>query len=79
MLFQNPVGASPAIEFGLIGTGAQTIALARTPSISIGAWHYVVATYSGTGTTAGMTMYRGAVMDAGIDRNLGQLELIDLW
>jgi cytochrome c556 len=57
MLFQNPVGASPAIEFGLVGTGASTLALARTPSISMGTWHYVVATYSGTSTTAGMTIY----------------------
>jgi len=57
MLFQNPVGASPAIEFGLVGTSAQTLALARTPSISMGTWHYVVATYSGTSTTAGMDIY----------------------
>jgi hypothetical protein len=57
MLFQQPVGSSPAIELGLIGTNASTLALARTPSISIGAWHYVVATYSGTGTTAGMNIY----------------------
>jgi sugar lactone lactonase YvrE len=57
MLFQNPVGASPAIEFGLIGTGATNLALARTPSISMGTWHYVVATYSGTSTTAGMSIY----------------------
>jgi hypothetical protein len=57
MLFQNPVGASPAIEFGLIGTSAQTFALARTNSISMGTWHYVVATYSGTSTTAGMNIY----------------------
>jgi hypothetical protein len=57
MLFQNPVGASPAIELGLVGTNASTLALARTPSISIGTWHYVVATYSGTSTTAGMSIY----------------------
>jgi hypothetical protein len=57
MLFQSPVGASPAIELALVGTSAQTLALARTPSISIGNWHYVVATYSGTSTTAGMDIY----------------------
>jgi hypothetical protein len=57
MLFQSPVGSSPAIELALVGTNASNLALARTPSISIGAWHYVVATYSGTGTTAGMNIY----------------------
>ncbi len=57
MLFQNPVGASPAIELAMVGTGASTLALARTNSISIGTWHYVVATYSGTSTTAGMAIY----------------------
>jgi hypothetical protein len=57
MLFQSPVGSSPAIELALVGTNAQTLALARTPSISMGVWHYVVATYSGTGTTAGMSIY----------------------
>jgi hypothetical protein len=49
--------SSPQIALGLFGTNAATGALAETPQVSMGVWHYVVATYSGTGTVAGMTIY----------------------
>ena len=29
----------------------------ETPALTMGAWHYVVATYSGTGTVAGINIY----------------------
>ena len=50
-------GATPAFSLGLFGTGSSTFALAETPDVTTGAWHYVVATYSGTGTVAGMNIY----------------------
>ena len=31
--------------------------LSKTPGVSTQGWHYVVATYSGTGTVAGMHIY----------------------
>jgi hypothetical protein len=49
--------SSPQIALGLFGTNAATGALAETPPVSMGVWHYIVATYSGTGNVAGMTIY----------------------
>jgi hypothetical protein len=49
--------SSPQIALCLLGTNASTGALAETPQVSMGVWHYVVATYSGTGNTAGMNIY----------------------
>ncbi|MGD0631821.1 MAG: choice-of-anchor D domain-containing protein [Terracidiphilus sp.] len=53
--FQGP--SSPQIALGLFGTNFSTGALAETPQVTMGAWHYVVATFSGTGTVAGMNIY----------------------
>ena len=51
-LMQEP---GPVLYLGLFG--ANNGALAATPDVSLGAWHYVVATYSGTSTVAGMQIY----------------------
>jgi hypothetical protein len=56
-LFQFTGSSTPTFALGLFGSGASTGALAETPAVSIGAWHYVVATYSGTSTVAGMKIY----------------------
>ncbi|MGD0630992.1 MAG: choice-of-anchor D domain-containing protein [Terracidiphilus sp.] len=56
-LAQFAGGSSPQIALGLFGTNVSTGALVETPAVSMGAWHYVVATYSGTGTVAGMNIY----------------------
>jgi hypothetical protein len=56
-LAQFAGGSSPQIALGLFGTNASTGALAETPAVTMGAWHYVVATYSGTETVAGMSIY----------------------
>jgi hypothetical protein len=45
--------STPVFALGLFGSGASTSALAETPAVTMGVWHYVVATYSGTGTVAG--------------------------
>ena len=52
---------SPVLSLGLFGSGSTTGALVETPALTMGAWHYVVATYSGTGTTAGINIYVDAV------------------
>jgi hypothetical protein len=51
-LMQEP---GPVLYLGLFG--ASNGALAATPAVTLGAWHYVVATYSGTSTVAGMQIY----------------------
>ncbi|MGD1065026.1 MAG: choice-of-anchor D domain-containing protein, partial [Terracidiphilus sp.] len=56
-LMQYAGSSSPQIALDLWGTNASTGAYAETPPVSIGVWHYVVATYSGTGNTAGMSIY----------------------
>jgi hypothetical protein len=56
-LAQFAGASSPQIAFGLFGANASTGALVETPPVSMGTWHYVVATYSGTGTVAGMSIY----------------------
>jgi hypothetical protein len=56
-LAQFAGASSPQIAFGLFGTNTATGALVETPQISMGVWHYVVVTYSGTGNVAGMTIY----------------------
>jgi hypothetical protein len=56
-LVQFTGASSPDIALGLLGTNASTGALAETPQLSMGVWHYVVATYAGTGSTAGMNIY----------------------
>jgi hypothetical protein len=56
-LMQFAGASSPQIALGLFGTNASTGALAETPQVSMGVWHYVVATYSGTGTVAGVNIY----------------------
>jgi hypothetical protein len=55
--FQYAGSSAPTLALGLFGTGASTGALAETPAVTIGGWHYVVATYSGTSTVAGMNIY----------------------
>ena len=56
-LLQFPGSSRPSFALGLFGTSSSTFALAETPAVTEGAWHYVVATYSGTGTVAGMNIY----------------------
>ena len=56
-LLQFPGSSRPGFALGLFGTGSSTFALAETPAVTEGAWHYVVATYSGTSTVAGMNIY----------------------
>jgi len=54
-LLQETGAAKPAFALGLVGSGG--VALASTPLVTTGVWHYVVATYSGTSTVAGMQIY----------------------
>ncbi len=57
-LLQSTGGsAPPQLSLALIGSGGSNSAIAETPPVSDGSWHYVVATYSGTGTVAGMQIY----------------------
>jgi hypothetical protein len=56
VLMQEPGATSPVLYLGLFG-GANNGALAATPAVTLGAWHYVVATYSGTSKVAGMQIY----------------------
>jgi hypothetical protein len=53
-LVQTAGSATPHVALQLVGTG---VAQGETPSVGEGAWHYVVATYSGTSTVAGMQIY----------------------
>ena len=56
-LFQYGTGTTPRFSLGLQGNGgAGNYAMVATPAIPFG-WHYVVATYTGTSTVAGMTLY----------------------
>jgi hypothetical protein len=41
----------------LFGSSPSSYAWAETPAVTMGVWHYVVATYSGTSTVAGMHIY----------------------
>ena len=63
-LLQFPGSSRPSFSLGLFGTGSSTFALVETPAVTMGAWHYVVATYSGTGTVAGMNIYVDGVNQA---------------
>ncbi|HTA45567.1 MAG TPA: choice-of-anchor D domain-containing protein [Bryobacteraceae bacterium] len=56
-LIQYSGSTSSVFALGLFGSGQGTYALASTPAVTIGAWHYLVATYSGTGSVAGMKIY----------------------
>jgi hypothetical protein len=47
----------PVFSFFLAGAGESTLLLADTPDVTLGTWHYVVATYSGTSTAAGVQIY----------------------
>jgi subtilase family serine protease len=55
-LLQFTGSSSPAFSLGLFSSNTSN-AVAATPSVTVGAWHYVVATYSGTSTVAGMNIY----------------------
>jgi hypothetical protein len=56
-LFQYATGTTPRFALALQGNGgAGNFAQVATPALAYG-WHYVVATTSGTGTAAGMTIY----------------------
>ena len=57
MLSQYPGSSNPGFSFGLYGSGGNNNAIAQTPAVAAGTWHYVVATYSGTGNVAGMKIY----------------------
>jgi hypothetical protein len=56
-LLQFSGSESPSVALGLFGSGASTYVLAETPATTVGAWHYLVATYSGTSSVAGMNIY----------------------
>ncbi|HEX4133716.1 MAG TPA: choice-of-anchor D domain-containing protein [Bryobacteraceae bacterium] len=56
-LLQFSGSSRPTLSLGLFGIASSTFALAETPAVTTGTWHYVVATYSGTGTVAGMNIY----------------------
>ena len=57
-LFQYGTATTPRFSLGLQGNGgANNYAMVATNAISSGVWHYVVATYSGTSTVAGMKIY----------------------
>jgi hypothetical protein len=57
-LFQFATGTTPRYALGLIGDGpSKNFAMAATPALTMGIWHYVVATYTGTSTVAGMQLY----------------------
>jgi hypothetical protein len=52
------VGAqNPSLAFVLTGAGNGIYAMGETPAVTSGVWHYVVVTYSGTSTVAGMQIY----------------------
>lgn len=57
-LVQGPNGPAPS-AFGLIlvGNGGGNGLLADTPGVTTGVWHYLVATYSGTSTVAGVQIF----------------------
>ena len=57
-LLQGPNGPAPS-AFGLIlfGNGGNNGLLADTPGVTTGVWHYLVATYSGTSTVAGVQIF----------------------
>ena len=57
--------SSPQFALGLFGSGSSNSAFAETTSqASMGVWHYVAATYSGTSTVAGMNIYVDGVNQA---------------
>src|SRR5580698_7448372 len=56
-LLQEPSSTNPMFALGLFSSGEGTMALAQTPAVSTGTWHYVVATYTGSSTVAGMNIY----------------------
>jgi hypothetical protein len=58
VLMQGMGTANPAFVFDLASNGYSNRAQARTTAeFSMGAWHHVVATYTGTSTVAGMKIY----------------------
>jgi hypothetical protein len=56
-LLQEPGATNPVFCLGLYGIGESTLLFVETPAVSLGAWHYVVATYSGTGAASGVNIY----------------------
>jgi hypothetical protein len=57
-LFQFVTATTPRYALGLQGNNAaKNFAMAATSPVSLNAWHYIVATYAGTSTVAGMTLY----------------------
>jgi hypothetical protein len=57
LLMQNAGSSAPAFELILYGGTTGGGASAATPSVTVGQWHYVVVTYSGTSSVAGMQIY----------------------
>jgi hypothetical protein len=55
-LQQFSTTTTPRFALGLHGNGSANLAMVATPALPLG-WHYVVATYTGTGTAAGMQIY----------------------
>jgi hypothetical protein len=61
-LFQFTSSTTPRLALGLQGNGStNNFAMAETAPVSTGTWHYVVVTYSGTSTVAGMNIYLDGV------------------
>ena len=56
-LMQYTGSTNPTFSLTLIGTSASNNAVVETPAVSTGTWHYVVATYSGTSSVAGINIY----------------------
>jgi len=57
LLLQQPSASDPTLGLWLFGSSQSSWAWGETPPVTMGAWHYVVATYSGTSTVAGMRIY----------------------
>jgi len=55
---QGAGSANPVFAFDVVNNGWSSRAMARTTAeFSMGTWHQVVTTYSGTGSVAGMKVY----------------------
>ena len=57
VLMQQPGANNPVLGLWLLGSGQTSSALGETPPVSMGVWHHVVVTYSGTSTVGGMQIY----------------------
>jgi hypothetical protein len=57
-LFQFVTSTTPRFALGIMGNGSTSnFAMAATGPVTMGVWHHVVVTYTGTSTVAGMKIY----------------------